>query len=46
MKGEELDFQAWSDFVRPQTEKWDKPKLDPVLMHHVKEYARVRRKDG
>ena len=37
---------AWTEFVRPQSYHWDRPKLDKVLMHLVKEYARVRRKKG
>ena len=46
VKAEDPDFQAWNDFVRPATYEWDKPKIDSVMMHHVKEYARVRREDG
>ena len=30
-------------FVRPQSFHWDRPKIDKVMMRHVKEYARVRR---
>ena len=45
-KGEDPDFVAWTEFVRPQSYHWDRPKLDKVLMHMVKEYARVRRKKG
>ena len=45
-KGEDPDFVAWTEFVRPQSYHWDRPKLDKVLMHFVKEYARVRRKRG
>ena len=45
-KGEDPDFVAWTEFVRPQSYHWDRPKLDKVLMHFVKEYARVRRKKG
>ena len=44
-EAEDPDFLAWSDFVRPQTYKWDKPKIDSVMMHYVREYARVRGKD-
>ena len=29
-KAEDPDFVAWRDFVRLQTYKWDKPKLDTV----------------
>ena len=46
VKAEDPDFQAWSNFVRPRTYKWDKPKIASVMMHYVKEYARVRGKDG
>ena len=46
VKAEDPDFQAWSDFVRPATYEWDKPKVDSVMMHHVKEYTGVRREDG
>ena len=46
VKGEDPDFVAWTDFVRPQSYHWDRPKIDKVLMHFVKEYARVRRKKG
>ena len=44
VKAEDSDFLAWRDFVRPQTDKWDKPKLDNTLIHFVEEYARIRRK--
>lgn len=44
VKMEDPDFAAWRDFVRPQTDKWDKPKLDTTLMRFVEEYARIRRK--
>ena len=37
---------AFSDYVRPATYEWDKPKIDSVMMHHVKEYARGRGKEG
>ena len=43
VKMDDPDFTAWRDFVRPQAEHWDKPKLDRTLMHFVEEYARVRR---
>ena len=43
-KMDDADFMAWRDFLRPQTEHWDKPRLDRTLMHFVEEYARVRRK--
>ena len=46
VKAEDPDFKAWTDFVRPQSYHWDRPKIDRVLMHHVKEYARVRRIGG
>ncbi len=46
VKAEDPDFVAWTDFVRPQSYHWDRPKIDKVLMHFVKEYARVRRKKG
>ena len=45
-KAEDPDFQAFSDFVRPAMYEWDKPKIDSVMMHHVKEYARGRGKNG
>ena len=45
VKIEDPDFKAWADFVQPQSFHWDRPKIDKVLMHHVKEYIRVRRKD-
>ena len=43
-KMDDPDFAAWRDFLQPQTEYWDKPRLDRTLMHFVEEYARVRRK--
>ena len=43
-KMDDPDFMAWRDFPQPQTEHWDKPRLDRTLMHFVEEYARVRRK--
>ena len=43
VKAEDPDFKAWNYFVRPQSYHWDRPKIDKALMHHVKEYARVRR---
>ncbi len=46
VKGEDPDFVAFSDYVRPATYKWDKPKIDSVMMHHVKECARGRGKEG
>ena len=46
VKAEDADFVAWRDFLRPQTYKWDKHKLDSVMMHYVEEYARIRRKKG
>ena len=46
VKGEDPDFQAFSDYVRPATYEWDKPKIDSVMMHHVKEYARGREENG
>lgn len=46
VKAEDPDFVAWTEFVRPQSYHWDRPKLDKVLMHFVKEHARVRRKKG
>ena len=46
VKAEDPDFRAWANFVRPQSYHWDRPKIDKVLMHHVKEYARVRAKKG
>ena len=46
VKGEDPDFVAFSDYVRPATYEWDKPKIDSVMMHHVKEYARGRGKEG
>ena len=45
-KGEDPDFVAFSDFVRPATYEWDTPKIDSVMMHHVREYARGRGKVG
>ena len=36
---------AWADFVRPQSFHWDRPKIDKVMMHYVKEYARICRRD-
>ena len=44
IKMEDPDFVAWREFVSPQTEKWDNPKLDKTLMHFVEEYARIRQK--
>ena len=46
VKGEDPDFVAFSDYVRPATYEWDKPKIDSVMMYHVKEYARGRGKEG
>ena len=46
VKGEDPDFVAFSDYVRPATYEWDKPKIDSVMMHHVKEYARGRGKNA
>ena len=46
VKGEDPDFVAFSDYVRPATYEWDKPKIDSVMMYHVKEYARGRGKNG
>ena len=46
VKAEDPDYKAFSDFVRPATYEWDKPKIDSVMMHHVKEYARGRGKNG
>lgn len=46
VKAEDPNFKAWTDFVRPQSYHWDRPKLDKVMMHHVKVYARGRRGDG
>ena len=46
IKAEDPDFRAWANFVRPQSYHWDRPKIDKVLMHYVKEYARVRAKKG
>ena len=46
VKAEDPDFQAFRDLVRPATYEWDKPKIDSVMMHHVKDYARSRGKDG
>ena len=46
VKGEDPDFVAFSNYVRPATYEWDKPKIDSVMMHHVKEYARGRGKNG
>ena len=43
-KMDDPDFAAWRDFLQPQTEHWDKPRLDRTLMHFVEECARVRRK--
>ena len=34
---------AWCDLMRPQTDRWDKPRLDTALKHIVEEYARIRR---
>ena len=45
VKAEAPDFKAWTEFVRPQSYHWDRPKLDKVMMHHVKVYARGRRKN-
>ena len=28
VKSDDPDFIAWRDFARPQTYKWDKPKMD------------------
>ena len=41
-KMDDADFTAWRDFLQPQTEHWDKPRLDRTMMHFVEEYARVR----
>ena len=41
VKAEDPDFMTWTDFVRPESYCWDRPKLDKVMMHYVKEYARV-----
>ena len=46
VKGEDPDFVAFSDYVRPAMYEWDKPKIDSVMMHHVKEYARGSGKNG
>ena len=46
VKFEDPDFQAFRDLVRPATDEWDKPKIDSVMMYHVEDYARARRKDG
>ena len=46
VKAKNLNFTAWADFVRPQSSHWDKLKMDSVMMHYVKEYARVRREGG
>ena len=43
-KMDDPDFSAWRTFLQPQTEHWDKPRLDRTLMHFVEEYARVRPK--
>ena len=43
-KMDDADFAAWWDFLQPQTEHWDKPRLDRTMMHFVEEYARVRQK--
>ena len=32
--------------MRPQSYHCDRPKIDKVLMHYVKEYARVRARKG
>ena len=45
-KAEDPDFQAFRDLVRPATYEWDKPKIDSVMMYHLKDYARSRGKDG
>ena len=44
VKMEDPDFAAWRDFLRSQTSKWDRPRIDRTLMRFVEEYARVRRK--
>lgn len=44
VKMDDPDFEAWRDFPRVQTSKWDRPRIDRTLMHFVEEYARVRRK--
>ena len=44
VKMDDPDFIAWRDFVRPQAEHWDRPRIDRTLMHFVEEHARVRRK--
>ena len=44
VKAEDPEFKAWTDFVRPHSYHWDRPKIDKVLMHHVKVYARGREK--
>ena len=44
LKAEDPDFTAWTDFVRPGSYHWDRPKIDKVMMHHVKVYARSRKK--
>ena len=46
VKAGDPDFKAWGDLVRPQSFHWDGPKIDKVMMHYVKEDARVRRKKG
>lgn len=46
VKAEDPNFIAWRDFVRPQSCKWDGPKLDWALMHRAKEYARIRWRKG
>ena len=43
-KMDDADFAAWRDFLQPQTEHWDKPRLDRTMMHFVEEYARVHQK--
>ena len=39
VKAEDPDFKACTDFVRPQCYHWDRPKIDKVMMHYVKEYG-------
>ena len=46
VKMDDPDFEAWRDFLRPQTNNWDRPRIDRTLMHFVEEYARVRRLPG
>ena len=39
----DTDIGALRDLMPPQTDRWDKPRLDTALKHFVEEYARIRR---